>query len=154
MDAKEARFDEVYARLKGILEPYAAKMYVSADDDVWYGLDLAPEAERVPATWFGATRRGKAYVSYYLMPVYVEPAMLEELSPELRKRMQGKSCFNFKRIDEGLFAELEALTKRGYEQTAGDSAWGVAKRKEHDMVYRTAMSQQRKTAGGGDAGRA
>jgi hypothetical protein len=128
MDAKEAPFGEVYGRLRGILAPYAPKMYVSADTDVWYGLDLAPEAERVPATWFGAVRRGKRYVSYYLMPVYANPRLLDGVSPELRKRMQGKSCFNFTRVDERLFAELTDLTNRGYEATAGDSAWGKRQR--------------------------
>jgi hypothetical protein len=128
MDAKEARFGEVHRRLKGILEPYAAKMYVSADDDVWYGLDLAPEAERIPATWFGAVRFGRAYVSYYLMPVYGDPRLLADVSPELRKRMQGKSCFNFTKVDEPLFAELADLTRAGFEATGGDARWGAAKR--------------------------
>jgi len=115
MDANEARFGEVYGRLKGILEPYAERMYVSADSDVWYGLDLAPETERVPATWFGAVRRGKAYVSYYLMPVYGDPRLLADMSPELRKRMQGKSCFNFTHVDEPLFAELGRITRTSFE---------------------------------------
>ena len=52
-------------------------MYVSADDATWYGIDLAPEAERNPTTWFGAVRRGKRYVSIYLMPVYVRPGRLD-----------------------------------------------------------------------------
>jgi hypothetical protein len=116
MDPKESRFDEVYARLKGILEPYAAKMYVSADTDVWYGLDLAPESERVPATWFGATRRGKAYVSFYLMPVYGDPRLLADLSPALRKRMQGKACFNFVSVDQECFAELGRLAEAGIKR--------------------------------------
>ena len=30
--------------------------------------------------------------------------------PELRRRMQGKACFNFTRVDEALFAELATLT--------------------------------------------
>ena len=128
MDAKEARFGEVYGRLKGILEPYAERMYVSADTGVWYGLDLAPEAQRVPATWFGAVRRGKAYVSYYLMPVYGDPRLLVDMSPELRRRMQGKSCFNFTRVDEGLLTELTDLTRRGYDLTAGDPEWGTRQR--------------------------
>ena len=127
-DAKDARFEAVYERLRGILEPYAPKMYVSADTDVWYGLDLAPEAERVPATWFGAARRGKAYVSYYLMPVYADPRLLNDVSPELKKRMQGKSCFNFTRVDEPLLEELTSLTGRGYERTAGDAEWGKRQR--------------------------
>ncbi|HET9344104.1 MAG TPA: hypothetical protein VFO05_00265 [Candidatus Limnocylindrales bacterium] len=124
MDAREARFDEAYRRLRSILEPYAPRMHTVADDDVWYSLDLAPESERTPATWFGAVRKGKRYVSYYLMPIYVEPKMLDDLSPELKKRMQGKSCFNFAKVDEALFTELNDLTKRGYERTAGDAEWG------------------------------
>jgi hypothetical protein len=31
----------------------------------------------------------------------------------LKKRMQGKSCFNFKEVDEKLFKELDKLTKAG-----------------------------------------
>ena len=61
---------------------------------------------------FGGVRTGKAYVSYYLMPVYM---VTVDMSPELRKRMQGKACFNFKSVDEPLFDELRSITKRGYE---------------------------------------
>ena len=121
-------------------------MHVVADADGSYGVDMAPESERNPTTWFAGVRRGKAYVSFYLMPIYVEPTMLDDVSPDLRRRMQGKSCFNFKTIDEGLFQELGALTKRAYERTAGDPGWGVAKREEHDMAYRTAMSDKRRAA--------
>jgi hypothetical protein len=109
-------------------------MYISADSDIWYGLDLAPEEERVPATWFGAVRRGKSYVSYYLMPVYADPRLLDDASPELRRRMQGKSCFNFTRIDEDSLAELTSLTARGYERTAGDAEWAKRIRETWDKA--------------------
>jgi hypothetical protein len=49
-----------------------------------------------------------------LMLVYVEPKLLEDISSELKKRMQGKSCFNFSRIDEELFKELAVITERSY----------------------------------------
>ena len=126
----QAEFDELFQRLRSMLEPYGTKMHVSANSEQWYGVDMAPEGERDPSTWFGATRLGKRYVSYYLMPVYVQPALVDDISPALRKRMQGKSCFNFARVDEPLLAELETLTKRGYEATAGDPAWGAARRAE------------------------
>jgi hypothetical protein len=42
------------------------------------------------------------------------PDLLEEVSPALKKRMQGKSCFNFKQVDEVLFSELEALTRQSF----------------------------------------
>jgi hypothetical protein len=46
--------------------------------------------------------------------VYVKPELLHSTSPELKARMQGKSCFNFTRVDPDLFQELAALTKAGY----------------------------------------
>jgi len=47
------------------------------------------------------------------MSVYACPELLQSMSPELKKRMQGKSCFNFKEVDENLFKELGTLTKAG-----------------------------------------
>jgi hypothetical protein len=121
-------FERLFARFKEMLAPYAARMHVSADEPRMYGVDMAPEDERDPSTWFAGTRLGKRYVSYYLMPVYVQPALLEGISPELRRRMQGKSCFNLTRVDEPLLAELEALTRTGYDATGGDPRWGAAQR--------------------------
>ena len=112
----------MFERLRGILEPYGRRMHVVADAEGSYGVDMAPESGRNPTTWFAGVRLGKAYVSCYLMPIYVEPELLDDVSPELKRRMQGKSCFNFTSVDDGLFDELEALTRRGYELTAGDPA--------------------------------
>jgi hypothetical protein len=56
----------------------------------------------------------KNYVSYHLMSVYVFPDLLENISDRLKKRMQGKSCFNFTTVDESLFAELAQLTAAGF----------------------------------------
>ncbi len=66
--------------------------------------------------WFGAVGPRKSYVSYHLMPVYWFPELLKGISPALKKRMQGKSCFNFKEMDEDLFAELAALTETCYQR--------------------------------------
>jgi hypothetical protein len=35
---------------------------------------------------------------------YSEPELASEMSPELRRRRQGKSCFSFTRVDEGALA--------------------------------------------------
>jgi hypothetical protein len=124
----EEDFGRLFDRFKAMLAPYAAKMHVSAAEPNMYGVDMAPEGERDPSTWFAGTRLGKRYVSYYLMPIYVRPTLLDGISPELRRRMQGKSCFNLSRVDESLLAELETLTQKGYEATGGDSRWGAAQR--------------------------
>lgn len=62
--------------------------------------------------WFGTVTAKRAYVAFHLMPLYTAPELAEGLSPELAKRRQGKTCFNFKRPDPALFAELEQLTRR------------------------------------------
>ncbi len=65
--------------------------------------------------YFGGIQINKRYVSYHLMPVYVNPALLNDISDGLRKRMQGKSCLNFVSIEPDLFDELRELTQAGYD---------------------------------------
>ena len=106
-------FDKVFAKLKAIFKPYAKKMVVVSDTPKCYYLDTHFIMKNKKPLCFGAVRLGKNYVSFYLMSVYASPDLLKGMSPELRKRMQGKSCFNFKEVDEKLFRELAKLTKAG-----------------------------------------
>ena len=50
------------------------------------------------------------------MPVYMFPELLKGMSPELKKHMQGKSCFNFKKVEPDLFKELKELTRLSIER--------------------------------------
>ena len=106
-------FNEVFARLKSIFQPYAQKMDPAYDTETYYLLNTRHIMKNKQPLCFGGVRRGKNYVSFYLMSVYASPELLESMSPELKKRMQGKSCFNFKEVDENLFKELAKLTKAG-----------------------------------------
>ena len=45
--------------------------------------------------------------------MYARPGLLDGISDGLRKRMQGKACFNFTAPDPKLFKELAALTAKG-----------------------------------------
>jgi len=110
-------FDTIYSKLKALLTPYEkGSLKGAADKDGNYVLIGPPtETSKGREVWFGSVRKGKNYVSYHLMPIYAFPTLLDDLSPELRRRMQGKSCFNFKTVDETLFKELGRLTKKGYD---------------------------------------
>jgi hypothetical protein len=69
--------------------------------------------------WFGAVKRGKAYVSFHLMPLYMSPKLEEQVSPSLKKRMQGKTCFNFKTVPEPeLISHLASLTVAAVKEWA------------------------------------
>jgi len=66
--------------------------------------------------YFGSVRLGKAYASFHLMPLYMCAVLTESISPALKKRMQGKTCFNFKtEPDPELLAELNRLTESGVQ---------------------------------------
>ena len=65
--------------------------------------------------FFGAVQIRKRYVSFHLMPVYVNPDLLTDAGPALLKRMHGKSCFNFTKIEPNLFEELATLTQSGFD---------------------------------------
>jgi len=103
-----------FAALKKILAPYARTTVVAEDTPENYCLNstkLHP-TNRQPLM-FAAVRVGKNYVSYHCMPLYGSAALQAAISPALKKRMQGKACFNFTAVDDALFAELADLTARG-----------------------------------------
>lgn len=104
----------VEARLRAILEPYRDQLIVSKEGPEGIYLEL-PGYEGAPWGYVGGTRVGKAYVSYYLMGAY-DGGLQSSMSPELRKRMQGKTCFNFTKVDEQLFSELEGITAKAIAQ--------------------------------------
>lgn len=108
-------FPSIYTRLREIMQPYAAALDCQVDGQGEFSLYTRHIQKNKKPLWFGGIQIGKNYVSYHLMPVYANPALLEKISPQLKKRMQGKSCFNFSAVDETLFAELAALTEAGFQ---------------------------------------
>ena len=112
----ENEFPIVFEHLKNILKPYANTLTITADTSDSYSLDGPYSEKWKKEVFFGAAQVKKNYVSFYLMPVYMYPELAKEISPALKKRMQGKSCFNFKKVEPGLFNELTELTKKGAEK--------------------------------------
>jgi hypothetical protein len=112
----EAEFPLVFQNLKSILKPYAKKLTITIDTKEGYSLDGPYSEKWKRELYFGAVQIKKNYVSFYLMPVYMCPDLLKKISPELKKHMQGKSCFNFKKIEKSLFEELSQLTKQGFKR--------------------------------------
>jgi hypothetical protein len=105
-------FAAVHDELRAIMLRHGAGKVVARDEP---GDLVVRTAEVDPKTgepgWFGTVTVKKSYVAYHLMPLYARPELAEGLSPELARRRQGKTCFNFKRPDPALFAELEQLTE-------------------------------------------
>lgn len=111
-----ADFTEVFHALKELMRPLETALVVERDQEGNYSLNTRYYGPNKKLLWFGGVQTKKNYVSYHLMPVYVFPELLESISPDLRKHMQGKSCFNFKKADAKLFNELSQLTLAGIER--------------------------------------
>lgn len=105
-------FVSTFASLSKILRKHAAGMSIKTDEPGNFYIELPAATPKAKPKFFGAVQAKKTYVSYHLMPVYEDPALLSGISDALRKKMQGKSCFNFTADDALLFKELDALTKK------------------------------------------
>ena len=110
-----SEFNKVFRELRKIMLPYATRLNCTEDNENKLSIETTHVMKSGKRLWFGGVEIKKNYVSYHLMPVYVNPQLLEDISGELHKRMQGKSCFNFTTVDEPLFKELQELTDKGYQ---------------------------------------
>ena len=116
-----ADFPATFAALKAVLAQYANRLAVKTDTASEYTLVTKspspfPQHKGQPM-FFGSVKVGKAYVSYHLMPLYMNASMRKQVPPALQKRMQGKSCFHFKTEPEPeLLESVSRLTKVGLEQ--------------------------------------
>lgn len=121
MKARASQFDDIFATLKRVLAKHVKRLSVKADTATEYTLltkrpSPFPQHKGQPM-YFASVRLGKAYVSFHLMPLYMNPSLTDGIAHRLKKRMQGKTCFNFKVDPEPeLIAELERLTAAGFKQ--------------------------------------
>jgi hypothetical protein len=90
----------------------SSKQKINTDTELY--VDTKHIQQNKKPLFFGAVQVKKRYVSFHLMPVYVDPGLLAGISEGLRKRMQGKSCFNFTQSEPALFKELAMLAQLGF----------------------------------------
>jgi hypothetical protein len=111
----------VFSSRKPVFSKVAKHLALKTDTQTEYALVTKspspfPQHKGHPLD-FGSLRIGKSNVSLHLMPLYMPQDLNRSISPELRKRMQGKTCFNFKSDpDPGLVAELQRLPEDGFKQ--------------------------------------
>lgn len=108
--------NNIFNKLKSIFEKYEPNLSLLHNKIDNYYLNTPTTETNKKSEFFGAVQIKKSYVAFHLMPIYYYPELLNNISQELKNRMQGKSCFNFKEIDETLFMELNSLTKSSYDK--------------------------------------
>lgn len=109
-------FAPIYEALRAMMIAAAPKAVIASDlpgDLVLHTTDIDPKTGK--PVWFGAVSTKRTYVAYHLFPLYSTPQLGHDLSTELSRRRQGKSCFNFTKEEPVLFAELDRLTRKAAE---------------------------------------
>jgi hypothetical protein len=103
----------VEARLRAIVDAYRDRLEVGSV----YGLETLTRPDAKAHDFFLFVKPGSSYVSLYLKPVYTWPDLLDDISPGLRKRLQGsRTAFSFALVDDVLLAELESLVERAFQR--------------------------------------
>ena len=138
---KKQEFESAFQGLRKILRPYDKKLRVIKDGPSDYMSESKSIRYLGKPVMFAAIT-SKSYVAFHLFPVYMFPDLLKGISPELKKRMQGKTCWNSKKVEESLFAELAELVDASFRRFAefgerdlsredAQALWGKAKSKKN-----------------------
>jgi hypothetical protein len=101
-----------------LLEPYRDEL----EDATIYGLPSLRWPGAKAHDYFASVKRGKSYVSLYLLVADTYPEALEGTPPALLKRRTGKAAFNFPTLDDAMTADLRALLDRLYARYRADHA--------------------------------
>jgi hypothetical protein len=136
---QKQEFTLAFDGLRRIFKRYDKKLSVTKDAPGSY-MGESKSLRYLGKTVMFASITSKSYVSVHLFPVYIFPNLLDGISPELKKRMQGKTCWNFKKAEEPLFAELgkvidasfrrfEELGERNLSREDAQALWGSAQSK-------------------------
>ena len=114
---KKQGFELAFEGLRKILKPYDRNLRVIKDGPGGYMSESKSIRYQGKPLMFAAIA-SKSYVAFHLFPVYMFPDLLKGISPELKKRMQGKTCWNFKKVEEPLFTELGGLVDASFRRFA------------------------------------
>lgn len=104
---------DLFASLRDLLLPYSASLQIVHDEEHHFYANCQQLDAKGKAQFFGAVKVSGRKHAFHFMPIYNFPELLADISPELKKRMQGKSCFNFEKAEPALLDELKRLVERG-----------------------------------------
>ena len=101
-----------------MLEPYREEL----EDATIYGLPSLRWPGAKAHDYFASVKRGKSYVSLYLLVADTYPDALEGTPETLLKQRTGKAAFNFPSLTDAMAADLRALLDRRYARYRADHA--------------------------------
>lgn len=119
--------DEIFKKIKNVLENnsedlFTTDRYIGSQAKQKPGFHLYGNKEvslfgkKPQQTYIAGVIQQKNYISFYFSPIYSHPDEFFEISPNLRKTLKGKSCFNINKIPPQFLKDLEDILKKGIDK--------------------------------------
>jgi hypothetical protein len=109
---------KIFDNLKLILAQYTPPFCVVNDLETRYELSskkqVVVDGKNKDEVYFGAVMIHGGHVGFYMMSAYLTN-LADNLRPELKKCLKGKSCFHIKKIDDVLLIQIKAFTAISYQ---------------------------------------
>jgi hypothetical protein len=108
---------DVEARLRALLEPYAATLEWATI----YGLPTLRRRGAKAHDWFAFVKPAAKHVSLFLLPVHALPGVAAAVPALLAPRLTGKATFTFRSLSEAEEAAMAALLATAHRAYGGGS---------------------------------
>ena len=131
-DQKPQSLEETFKALEKVLALYSppAKMWMEGENAKPVARLTVPQAVAVPGLYGGkpvdlelATLIiQKDFVGFYLMPLYIRPALRSKIPKPLLKLLKGKTCFRLRSADDATVEHVRIAVDAG-TQLYRDRGW-------------------------------
>lgn len=120
--------EDIYQKVKCILEKNSSDFkktdkYIGSqakqqkpEYHLYGSKDVSLFGKKPQPTYIAGVIQQKNYVSFYLSAIYSHPDLYQDINPDLKKVLKGKSCFNIKKATPQLLEEIEEVLKKGIEK--------------------------------------
>lgn len=117
----------IFDKVKNILQKFTPPMAVSKNKESsvfeLIGNIAVPYGSKkvmVPGMYFSSVVARKDMISYYFFPMYMREGDYDSLLVNSKKYLKGKTCFNYKKVEQVDEKELTAVLKKGIQQFKKD----------------------------------
>jgi hypothetical protein len=118
MDVKNEALLPLFAEVRQLLTPYAARLQARRDEpgyyDLWSEKELVIDGRRRAEVFFAGVIVQKSYVGFYFMPLYADDDLSRVFGRELLATRRGKSCFHLRRMTPEIRAQIADALAAGW----------------------------------------
>ena len=119
VDVKTDTKAEIFKQVRSVMQTFVPPLTVTKDTEKVFELvsDKSIEfmGKKRDNVYFGAVMIMGGFVGFYLMPIYAQPVLIQQLGPDLRKLLKGKSCFHIKKTNPDLLKQIRESMEVGLE---------------------------------------